>query len=223
MKDPFINDTPDIFRRMLQNWRNNASFCSIGKITKLNQNPISANIQPLIKHFDNIVKWVDAPELLEIPISQLSNSKYAIKTPLNVGDIGLIIWVDREIFTCLQTEATSTVVPDSGSTEDYNACVFLPIIQSFSKSQTIVTDGIDLVSNEKSLLGNLITEVTKISTLLEKLTTFANAVAASTPTDVGTYAAGVASACSTLITDIVPLKTAIDNIENELTIFKGHQ
>jgi len=229
--DPFINDTPDIFRRMIQNWKNAQNFCSIGKVVAINSAPVSVNVQPLVKYYDNITRWEDYPVLLNVPVSQIAGPLYSIRTPLNVGDTGIIIWVDREIYTCLLSGASTTTIPDTGDTNDQNSCIFIPTIQSFGAANMFQNRGVDIVSSGQSLLTQLLNLLTDLTNLLTDLTTFSTALitagspyaGAPTAPVLGAYPIAVSAACVILNSSIATVGTAITAVKTALTTFKGAQ
>jgi len=208
---PFLNDEYDIVNRAIYNAMNSKSSCSVGYVVGINTTPVSVNIQNGIKYFDKIQGFQEPPILSNVPVMQLSNAVYSIKTPLNVGDIGLILWFDREVYSYLLSSSVSSIEPDSGNLYNENACVFLPIMQKFSQANILRQTGVDIVSSEISL-------ITEIVSLLTGLTTFCTTVAAAPTTNPLTpaYAAVIAGAATALNASLVSLNTAF-------TTFKGAQ
>lgn len=209
--NPFLNDVPDIIDRMIHGWKNSTNFCSIGSISSINSSPVSVNVQPLVKYFDPITKWETFPVIKNVPITQMSNNLYSIKTPVNVGDVGIILWFDREVYSSLMQGAQLPIIPDSGDLNDQNACIFIPIVQSFATANQLKQTGVEFVSSEISLIQQLLT-------LLSDLTLFCTTVSAAPTTNPLTpvYAAAIAGAATALNLSIATLTTA-------LTTFKGTQ
>lgn len=209
MRNPFLNDSADVFDRMLQAWQNNTNTCSIGKVTSITG--VTVSVQPLIKYFDPVTKWETHPILDNIPISQMQTPLYSIRTPLVVGDIGLLLWFDREVYSSLKEGATDPIIPDSGDLNDANACVFIPIMQPFTTALPPQSKGVEFVSIEIKLMEQLLA-------LLSNLSTFLTAVAASPSGGaLPAYAGPIATACGTLNTYLTT--TLIPNF----TTFKGDQ
>lgn len=207
MSNPFIHDENDIAERVVWKMQNSKSQCSIGKVVSINLTPVSVNVQPLINYFDVIAGWKPYPILNSVPVAQFQNTAFSINTPLNVGDVGLLLWFDREVYTCLLAGATSPTTPDSGDLSDLNACIFIPIVQPFAKANPLLPAGVDIISN---YAGTPISLMTEILALLTGLTACATAL--STATTFG----NINEAGSALLTVLSQVTTALTN-------FKGAQ
>lgn len=207
MSNPFIHDEADIAERMIWNYQNSKSYCSIAKVTQINASPVSVNIQPLVNYFDRVANWQPYPILNNIPVAQMQTGSYSINTPLNVGDIGLTIWFDREVYTCLLSGATTPTTPDSGNLADTNACIFVPIVQSFSSANVLVPQGVDITSVHA---GTPISLMTQLLTLLDGLSTFITTM--QTVSNFG--------AINTAATSLLPI---LNTLVTNLTNFKGAQ
>lgn len=211
VQTPFLNDEYDIVSRTIYNTMNSKSSCSVGTIVGINVSPVSVNIQNGIKYFDKIRGFQEPPVLSNVPVMQLSNLAYSIKTPLNVGDIGLILWFDREVYTYLLSASVTSIEPDSGTLNNENACVFLPIMQKFSQANPLKPEGVEIASGEVKLIEELIN-------LTTALTTFCAAVA------VAPVANPLTPAYSTAITGAATaLETTVTTVVTKLTLFKGPQ
>lgn len=215
--DPFFNDEFDIFKRGLYNANNSSSNCSVGIVTGINLSPVTVNVQNAVQYFDKIQGFQEPPILQNVPVMQLSNLAYSIKTPLNVGDLGLLLWFDREVYTFLVSPALTPQPPESGTMHNENACVFLPVMQKFSQANTLKATGVDFVSTEISLMTQLITLLTDLNTFLAALIV-AGAPYAGSPSApvVGAYPIAVTAASTAL-------ETALTTITAALTTFKGAQ
>lgn len=215
--DPFFNDEFDVFKRGLYNATNSSSRCSVGIVTAINLSPVTVNVQNAVQYFDKIQGFQEPPILQNVPVMQLSNAAYSIKTPLNIGDIGLLLWFDREVYTYLVSANVTPSIPDSGTMNNENACVFLPVMQKFSIANQIKQNGVDFVSSEISLMTQLITLLTDLNTFLSSLIT-AGAPYAGNPTApvVGAYPIAITAASTVL-------ETALATITTALTTFKGAQ
>lgn len=223
MPNPFFNDEYDITDRTIWKNLNGKSHCSIASVIEINSDPVSVNIQPLINYFDEINGWTQYPILQFVPISQLQTASYSINTPLNIGDVGIVIWFDREVYTTLLNGATAPNIPDSGDLTQDNACVFIPIMQAFSIANPLKTNGVDILSMNISLLTQLINTTSQMINLISDLNNFLSGVAA-TPSSVGdTYATNVAIICETFITQLSPINMQLNLIKNNFTVFKGAQ
>lgn len=177
MSNPFMHDESDIAERVYWKMQNAKSQCSIGKIVTLNSSPLSVDIQPLVRYFDPIAGWQDYPVLKHVPLGQFQTEGGGVKLPLVPGNLGMILWFDREVYTCLTAGATSVTTPDSGSLDDQNACIFLPLVQVPSKGNPIAASGVDFVSKYQ---GTTISFMTELNLLLQALDTFVQGVQAST-------------------------------------------
>jgi hypothetical protein len=243
--NPFINDEYDLTKKILLNHLNSKSNCSIGTITAINASPVSVNIQPSIKYFDKIEGFLECPILQNIPIAQISNSISSVRMPLNVGDVGIILWFDREVYSWLNSASTAPKSPDSAVLYNESACIFIPFIQKFANSPTIKTTGVDILSSNVSLmtelistLNNISTTLTNITSILTDLTTFNTAlIAAGVPYAgapaipvVGAYPIAVTAAATasnltivTIASSISAVTSAISTITTQMTTFKGAQ
>jgi hypothetical protein len=239
--NPFINDEYDLTQRILLNHLNSKSSCSVGTVVSINSSPISVNVQPSIKYFDKVDGFLESQVLSNIPLAQIATKSASLKMPINVGDVGLILWFDREVFSFLKSPLNSPIAPDSGVMFNESACVFIPIIQKFSQSNLIKNSGVDIVSSNISLVSELITTMNDVKTtlndisnLLNSLTSFCSAIitaggAASTPLTT-VYSAALTSAATTLNSSISSISSSISTvtssitiIKNDLTTFKGDQ
>ncbi len=173
MSNPFYEDESNIADQCIWKDSNGKSQCSIAKVTAINSSPVSVNIQPLVNYFDQTAGWTTYPILQNIPVIQFQTAAYSIVTPLNVGDTGLVLWFDREAYTTLLAGAVTPTTPDSGNMSDINACVFLPILPSFTLASSLKSIGLDFISSRISLLTqlqNLCTQLTNLTTALAALT-----------------------------------------------------
>jgi hypothetical protein len=214
---PFLNDEYDIANRAIFNALNSKSSCSVGTVVKINASPVSVDIQNGVKYFDKIQGFQTPPVLSNIPVMQLSNAAYSIKTPLNIGDVGLILWFDREVYTFLLNAGVTPVEPDSGNLNNEAACVFLPIMQKFSQANTLKPLGVEIQSGEVKLIEELINLTTALNTFSTLLIT-AGAGFVGHPTDpvLGAYPNAVSAAATGILSSVVTLTA-------KLTAFKGLQ
>lgn len=215
--NPFINDEYDLIKRVMFNQLNSQSICSIGTIVAINTSPVSVDVQPCIKYFDRNEGFQIPPILGNVPIAQVSNNLFSVKTPVNIGDVGIILWFDREVYSWLLDPSASPKEPESGTLHNEAACIFLPFLQKFSVSPTLAQTGVDIESSSVSLMTQLITLLTDLNTFLASLIT-AGAPYAGAPTMpvVGAYPIAVTAAATLL-------ETAVTTITSALTTFKGAQ
>lgn len=230
MPNPFYFDESDIAQRVVWKNQNAKNICSIGKVTAINANPISVNVQPLINYFDPIIKWREFQEIDYVPVIQMQTATYSINTPLNIGDTGILLWFDREVYTCLLAGASQPTTPNSGSLNDINACVFLPIMPSFTLANTLLPKGVDITSSSISLLSELLSTTNNLTTTLGDITNLLTALSAFCVTCEGSSDTVLAGAATTLAAAIVPIATsittvttAIGEITTAFTTFKGAQ
>jgi hypothetical protein len=218
MTDPFFVDNAQIAERVVWSNQNHKSQCSIAKVMAVNSSPVSVDIQPLVNYFDQIAGFTPYIVIPSVPVVQLQTSAYSINTPLNIGDTGLVIWFDREVYTTLQAGATTPQAPSSGDLYDVGACVFLPILTSFALANPLKTNGVDFISSQVSLL-------TQLLNLLTGLSTFLTAVASAPTTNPLTpaYAAAIALACNNFLSLGPVLADTVTVIKAQLTLFQGMQ
>lgn len=215
--NPFINDEYDLTKQVIFNYINSQSKCSVGIVKSINSNPVSVNVINGIKYFDKIEGFLDPPLLINVPLMQLQNNLYSIKTPLNIGDLGILLWFDREVYTFLLSSGVTSITPDSGNVFNENACVFLPVMQTFSIANTIKQSGVDIVSSQISLITELLTLLTNLATFTSSLVSAGSPYAGNpSATVVGAYPIAVTAAANAL-------GSTLTNINTALTTFKGAQ
>lgn len=169
MINPFFQDSSDIAERVYWKNDNASNKCSIAKVVGINSSPVSVNIQPLVNYFDQSIGWTPYPILSFVPLAQMQTVLYSINLPLNIGDTGLVLWFDREVYTTLLAGAISPQAPESGDMNNVSACVFIPMLSSFNIASQIKNTGIDILSAEVSLLTQLINLCMQTSALATAL------------------------------------------------------
>lgn len=229
----FINDAHDMTQRAIWNYSNYKTICSVGTVTAVNASPVSVNVQPLVKYCDTLSEgvWQEYPELVNVPLAQLGTSAYSVYSPINVGDMGIILWCDREIYTALSQSNPTVVQPNSGELSELNACIFLPFLQLFNKANTIQSSGYDVISSDVSLVNSIINDVNNLTNLLSTLTTFNTAIAtagapyASSPSAplLGSYAIALTSAANAANTEIASVINSCGTLATNLAKFVGMQ
>jgi hypothetical protein len=221
--NPFFSDNVDIIERAIWRNQNAKSICSIAKVTAVNESTV--DVQPLIKHFDAYAGWVDCVEIKDVPVSQNQTSSHSIQTPLKVGDTGMVIWFDREVYNNLQSGAREISEPSSGKMNDLSACVFIPAITAFSKAKPLKQKGVDVVSENISLLKQLEDLCAKIKELTDQISSIVVSpgsfnVVLPGPSTVPVNGLSGPPANAAAITAI---GSQITLIKNNLTTFKGDQ
>jgi len=201
--NPFMNDEYDLTKRILFNQKNSTNTCSIGTIVSINSSPISVNVQPSIRYFDKLEGFKDSPILEHLPVMQLASNLASIRLPLVPGNVGVILWVDREVYSWLDSVGVGPKAPDSGNLCNESAAIFIPFMQKFSQALPVKSLGVDIVSSEISLL-------TQLTNFANDLQTFANSVSIATTIPQITTAAGI-------------LNSSLTPIIANLTTFKGDQ
>jgi hypothetical protein len=215
--NPFFHDASDVTKKLIWLSQNSKNTISIGKVVSVNTSPVSVNVQPLINYYDVISQWEEFPILQNVPVSQMGSAVFSVNAPLNIGDTGMILWFDREVYTCLLAGATTSTIPSSGSLNNVNACVFVPFLQSFALAQALESNGFDIISSEVSLLTQLLNLSNSLTSLATSLVTAGNAyIAAPTLPNVLVYVTAVNAAATSL-------NTAIAQVTTMLTTFKGAQ
>jgi hypothetical protein len=213
---PFFYDEADIIERAIWNDKNQSHRCSIGKIVSVNQNPRSVDVQPLIRYFDKVDKWKDPPILTHVVVGNLNNQNYTFHLPLNPGDLGLLLWADREIYSCLFNGKGNITTPDSGDLDDLNACIFLPIISSFSDQQMFKSAGVEIESSGIKLIE----QISKLSQSLDSFTKVLINLGNSIPDPVQLTGASYSKPVGVAAKE---LETVASQVLNNLVKFKGQQ
>ena len=229
----FINDAHDMTQRAIWNYSNYKTICSVGTVTAVNANPVSVNVQALVKYCDTLSEgvWQEYPELVDVPLAQMGSSAYSVYSPLNVGDTGIILWCDREIYTALSQSKPTVVQPNSGELSELNACIFIPFLQLFNKASVIQASGYDVVSSDVSLVNSIISDLNNLTSLLSTLQTFNNAIVtagapyASSPSTpvTGSYAIALTSAANAANTSIASVLNSCSTLATNLAKFLGMQ
>lgn len=212
--NPFIYDESHIADRMIWKRMNAKSQCSIAMVTGINSTPVSVNIQPLVNYYDQIAGWTEYPVLKYIPVMQFQTASFSISTPINIGDTGLVIWFDREVYTTLLAGATTPGIPDSGDLSDTNACVFINGLPSFVIAKSLQQTGVDITSESVSLLtqlGNLCSQLESLTSTLASLTV------------TGVQSGGAVSGPPSQAASITAVNVQITEIASQLTLFQGAQ
>lgn len=221
--NPFVNDEFDLTSRINFSNRNSKSSCSVGSIVAINTSPVSVNIQPAIKYFDETAGFQEPQILQNIPVAQIASSSASVRFPLNVGDVGVILWFDREVYSWLENASVGPIAPDSGNLHNEAACIFIPLVQKFSQAPAVKNTGVDFVSEGQSLMTQLIEENNKLLTHYSNLLTYLTAWAAINPSDPPTSLANLKIAASVLQTNVTTSVTNLTTINTKLTTFKGDQ
>lgn len=229
--NPFFRDESHIADRCIWRYANGKSICSIGKITQINTSPVSVNVQPLVNYFDGLAGYTEYPILQYIPIIQMQTTAYSINTPVNIGDTGILLWFDREVYTTLLAGASATNSPSSGNLRDINACVFLPILPSFTLANSLQSTGVDIISANISLLTQLTNLLSQLLSLLSDMNTFLAAIVtagasyAGSPSMpvVGAYPIALTAASQAFEMLITNITQQITDINMNLTTFQGAQ
>lgn len=222
----FLGDNYESFRRSFWSMMNSRQTISIAKITGISTiTSGTVDIQPLIQHFDKNSGFVDYPVIKGVPITQMASTQYSINIPVNIGDVGLVLWVDREVFTWLFGSASGSHAPESGEMNNANDCIFIPFVQKFSQAPTLKQTGVEFMSAGIKLMQELITMTTNMASFAQSLSQAAinpasqvvlPPTAGSVPVVIPAFLISLASAANTFVTN--------SNISKQsLTTFKGQQ
>jgi hypothetical protein len=221
--NPFLPDSFEQFKRYLFDEQNSTPSASIATVVNVSAtNKSCVDIQPSVKYFDKNTGFTTYPKLLSVPVFQLAGSTHAISASIVPGDVGLVIWVDREIYSWLTSSSPIPAAPESGSLHNVNACVFIPCMQKFSQAPALQSSGMEFMSMGIKLMQELITMATNMGTFANSLVT-----AGSVPTFTWTPGAGgsavspayqvqVTTAANTFVTQMTTTQT-------KFTTFKGSQ
>lgn len=213
---PFFYDEADIAERAIWNDKNQSYRCSIGKIVSVNQNPVSVDVQPLIRSFDKVDKWQNPPILSHVVVGNFNSQNFTLYLPLKSGDLGLLLWVDREIYTCLFNGGGNITTPDSGDLDDINACIFIPLISSFSDQPMFKSEGVEIESSGIKLIDQIKSLSQSLDNFTQVLINLGNSIPASAQLTGASYAKPVGTAAQ-------ELKNTMTQLSKNLTKFKGQQ
>jgi len=217
--NPFLPDSFEQLKRALFSFHNNIPKVSIGSVSAVNQSTV--DVKPSIQYFDNNAGFQDYDVLHSLPVFTLFSSQHSVKLPINPGDSGLVIWVDREIYTWLSSSSSSSAPPESGTSHNVNNAIFIPCITKFS-NVTLKNSGMEFLSAGIQLLGELISLATKLSTFANSLVSAGTVPPYTWTPGAGgsavspTYQTQVTSAANQMLTDMTQSK-------NNFTTFKGQQ
>ena|ERR1700679_3060037 len=206
---PFLSDITSIIDKV--NWadKNSEIIFTVGKITAITGT--TASVQPLVKMFNRQLGWFDSAVLTGINVLASGGLAYQIKTPINVGDIGVLLIPHREVSGAISSQGITQ--PDSGDMYNLQHALFLPFALSGLKPL-----GIEIVSGAETpvnLIGSgsygastsgLINDLVQI---LVTLIQVMNTISVDTLSAVATASVAASAQLMTLIT--------------KLSLFKGEQ
>lgn len=222
----FLGDDYERFRRSFWSMMNSRQTISIAKITGIATiTSGTVDVQPLIQHFDKNAGFIDYPVIKGVPITQMASPQYAINVPVNVGDVGLILWVDREVFTWLFGSSSSSHAPESGEMNNANDCIFMPFVQKFSQAPVLKQAGLEFMSAGIKLMQELTTLTTNMASFAQSLQSAATnpasqvilpPTAGSVPVVIPAFLTSLSSAANSFLTNCNQSKA-------NFTTFKGQQ
>jgi hypothetical protein len=139
--DEIIEQLPldEIIRRAIQAELLKARVMLPAKIIKKNSSQ-NVDIQPLYKtrYIDGAV--VDLPPIQHVPVSMIMGSDYSIKIPISIGDLGYVIFSDRDLDSYLASNG-EILEPNSSRIHNYADAIFIPGLVPFSMEvQDATTD-----------------------------------------------------------------------------------
>lgn len=204
---PYLSSNFDIAQRLIEKNNNAQVLCTIASVQKVNADPVSVDVLPLINFFDENFGYTPWDVLPSIPVLQQASAAVQVKLPISVGDVGVILCFHREVFTCLQQNAKPKD-PASGVVYDVANCFFLPFLSSFALQPALKPSGYDVVSQGVSLLKQLKDECDAVKS-------FAQSVANASG-DPNIFPGEVKTAAQTLLNALGP-------ISGNFTTFKGQQ
>ena len=118
------------------------------KVIKKNSSQ-NVDVQPLFKtrYIDGEVK--DLPPIQHVPVSMIMGVDYSIKVPVAVGDIGYLIFCDRDLDSFLAGSG-EILEPNSSRAHDYADAVFSPGLVPFGMELKDETDDL-VITNGKGV------------------------------------------------------------------------
>lgn len=197
--DPFLADSFEISKRLHWDIMNSQNRASVAQVIGYGTDTGTVNIKPMVNYYDKVEGFSEYPELINVPVVQLTSSSFSFKFPVNIGDVGVVLWMHREIQTALSGGGSTPVL---GDLSNVNACVWMPF--TTYSSPNFKQEGVDIVSSSVSLLEQVLNLLTGLYTFLQGCS------------GAGGDAAPVASAA----TAFEPVVTAV---KSALTVFKGEQ
>src|SRR4051812_29241117 len=110
--------------------------CQPGRITAISAEQ-TVDVQLLLQaRAISAATAADKPILQRVPVAMPLGQGYAIRLPLTVGDVGLVVFADRSIDAFLASNGAQTVAPADARTHSVNDAIFMPGLPTTPQNTT---------------------------------------------------------------------------------------
>lgn len=115
--------------------------CLPANVISYNATENTADLQIAIQEVLMNNKFIDMPQIFDIPVLELGGNDLSVKIPLKAGDTGIVIFCDRDI-TLFKQEKKNTQ-PQTLRKHDLSDGIFIPMKFGNSGSSNIVIQSAD--------------------------------------------------------------------------------
>lgn len=136
--------------------------CLPANVIKYNSSNNTVDIQPSIQVVLTDNKFMDMPQIFDVPVLELGGKGLSVKIPLQAGDTGIVIFCDRDISLFKQEKKNTQ--PNTLRKHDLADGIFIPMKFGNSGSSNISiqnTDGsvkFEITSSGINVKGNIIVD-----------------------------------------------------------------
>lgn len=148
---------------LLNSFKKNIFFklnvCLPANVIKYNSSNNTVDIQPSIQVVLTDNKFMDMPQIFDVPVLELGGKGLSVKIPLQAGDTGIVIFCDRDISLFKQEKKNTQ--PNTLRKHDLADGIFIPMKFGNSGSSNISiqnTDGsvkFEITSSGINVKGNI--------------------------------------------------------------------
>ena len=136
--------------------------CLPANVIKYNSSNNTVDIQPSIQVVLTDNKFMDMPQIFDVPVLEVGGKGLSVKIPLQAGDTGIVIFCDRDISLFKQEKKNTQ--PNTLRKHDLADGIFIPMKFGNSGSSNISiqnTDGsvkFEITSSGINVKGNIIVD-----------------------------------------------------------------
>ena len=136
--------------------------CLPANVIKYNSSNNTVDIQPSIQVVLTDNKFMDMPQIFDVPVLELGGKGLSVKIPLEAGDTGIVIFCDRDISLFKQEKKNTQ--PNTLRKHDLADGIFIPMKFGNSGSSNISiqnTDGsvkFEITSSGINVKGNIVVD-----------------------------------------------------------------
>lgn len=151
---------------LLNSFKKNIFFklnvCLPANVIKYNSSNNTVDIQPSIQVVLTDNKFMDMPQIFDVPVLELGGKGLSVKIPLQAGDTGIVIFCDRDISLFKQEKKNTQ--PNTLRKHDLADGIFIPMKFGNSGSSNISiqnTDGsvkFEITSSGINIKGNIVVD-----------------------------------------------------------------